>query len=165
MRSIILPAALLTAAAAFGANTNEFRPVIPTHRPRLIEASKAASITNGITLGQVVKHLGPGWMPDGKFPDGSPGAPVESVGIIRWSFTDGRQLNLVPKTRTANDILSSVAGAGSRYWFSTNTPYAPKRQTAQPVAPHEPPPRASVSDAPDDRTLDSLPAPGSSGGR
>jgi hypothetical protein len=36
---------------------------------------------------------------------------------------------------------------------------------AQPAAPHEPPPRASVSDAPDDRTLDSLPAPGSSGGR
>jgi hypothetical protein len=36
---------------------------------------------------------------------------------------------------------------------------------AQPVAPHEPPPRASVSDASDDRTLDSLPAPGSSGGR
>jgi hypothetical protein len=35
----------------------------------------------------------------------------------------------------------------------------------EPVAPHEPPPRASVSDAPDDRTLDSLPAPGSSGGR
>jgi hypothetical protein len=36
---------------------------------------------------------------------------------------------------------------------------------AQQVAPHEPPPRASVLDAPDDRTLDSLPAPGSSGGR
>lgn len=36
---------------------------------------------------------------------------------------------------------------------------------AEPVAPHEPPPRASASDALDDRTLDSLPAPGSSGGR
>lgn len=36
---------------------------------------------------------------------------------------------------------------------------------AEPVAPHEPPPRSSVSDAPDDRALDSLPEPGSSGGR
>ena len=37
--------------------------------------------------------------------------------------------------------------------------------STQPVAPHEPPPRASVSEAPGDRTLDSLPAPGPSGGR
>lgn len=37
--------------------------------------------------------------------------------------------------------------------------------SAEPVAPHEPPPRASVSDAPDNRTLDSQPAPDSSGGR
>jgi len=34
-----------------------------------------------------------------------------------------------------------------------------------PVAAHEPPPRASVSDPPDSRILDSLPASGSSGGR
>ena len=40
-----------------------------------------------------------------------------------------------------------------------------EEQTGQPVAPHEPPPRVSVPGAPDDRTLDSLPAPGSSGGR
>jgi hypothetical protein len=38
-------------------------------------------------------------------------------------------------------------------------------QIAEPVAPHEPPPPASVSDAVDDRTLDSLSAPGSGGGR
>ncbi len=44
--------------------------------------------------------------------------------------------------------------------IARNTP-----QNAEPVAPHEPPPRASVSDAPDDRTLDSLPAPDSGGGR
>lgn len=36
---------------------------------------------------------------------------------------------------------------------------------AEPVAPHEPPPRASVSDTSDNQTPDSLPAPGSSGGR
>lgn len=36
---------------------------------------------------------------------------------------------------------------------------------AEPVAPREPPPRASGSEAPDSRTLDSLPVPGSSGGR
>jgi hypothetical protein len=36
---------------------------------------------------------------------------------------------------------------------------------AERVAAHEPPPRALVSDAVGDRTPDSLPAPGSSGGR
>jgi hypothetical protein len=36
---------------------------------------------------------------------------------------------------------------------------------AQQIAPLEPPPRASASDAPDDRTLDSPPAPASGGGR
>ena len=36
---------------------------------------------------------------------------------------------------------------------------------AEPVAPHEPPPHGSVSDASADRTLDSLSAPGSGGGR
>jgi hypothetical protein len=40
-----------------------------------------------------------------------------------------------------------------------------EQKNAEPVAPHEPPPRVSVSDASDNRTLDSLPAPGSSGGR
>ena len=35
----------------------------------------------------------------------------------------------------------------------------------EPAASHEPPPRASVSDAPDARTLDPLPAPVSGGGR
>ena len=37
--------------------------------------------------------------------------------------------------------------------------------TAEPVAPHEPPPRGSISDASADRTLDSLSAPDSGGGR
>jgi hypothetical protein len=40
-----------------------------------------------------------------------------------------------------------------------------EQKSAEPVAPHEPPPRVSVSDVPDNPTLDSLPAPGSSGGR
>ena len=38
-------------------------------------------------------------------------------------------------------------------------------ETTERVAPHEPPPRAGVSDAPDDRTLDSLPGSDPSGGR
>ncbi len=37
--------------------------------------------------------------------------------------------------------------------------------TAEAAAPLEPPPNSSVSDAPEDRTLDSLPAPGPGGGR
>ena len=36
---------------------------------------------------------------------------------------------------------------------------------AEPVAAHEPPPRAAIEDDPDDRTLDSLPEFVTSGGR
>jgi hypothetical protein len=43
--------------------------------------------------------------------------------------------------------------------------YYRETMNGEPVAPHEPPPRASVSDASDDRTLDPPPAPGSGGGR
>ena len=43
--------------------------------------------------------------------------------------------------------------------------YGVVSRVAEPVAPHEPPPRTSVPDVPDNPTLDSLPAPGSSGGR
>ena len=38
-------------------------------------------------------------------------------------------------------------------------------QTPNTIAPREPPPRVSISKAPNSPTLDSLPAPGSGGGR
>jgi hypothetical protein len=56
-------------------------------------------------------------------------------------------------------------GPGFGYEHTLISERLPRGPHAEPVAPREPPPCASVSDAPDDRTLDSLPAPGSSGGR
>jgi hypothetical protein len=50
------------------------------------------------------------------------------------------------------------------YWFFLKD-YPELEPEAEPVAPREPPPRVSVSDVPDDRTLDLLPAPVSGGGR
>ena len=100
----------------FAGDTNSFWPVIPTHNPPLIESSKASCITNGITLGQVVTNLGPGWWPDGNGID----SPIESAGIIRWTFADGRQLNVRP---TSSYSASMVLGANigqTRFWFTTN---------------------------------------------
>ncbi len=59
--------------------------------------------------------------------------------------------------------------SGARAWFIGAEPnelildYL--RKTTEQGAPHEPPPRAAVPDAPDNRTLDSRPAPVLSGGR
>ena len=52
-----------------------------------------------------------------------------------------------------------------RFWSALPEPIRKTRKEVEPVASHEPPPRASVSDAPDTGALDSLPAPGSRGAR
>lgn len=88
------------------------KPTLPssTNQAGLLAASKAAGITNGITLGQVVTNLGPGWMLD-----------VEGIGIIRWSFSDGRTLHVWPGGYTAGVILSTNKNARSRFWFESNS--------------------------------------------
>jgi hypothetical protein len=134
MRTIIV--SFLLATAVFAGDTNAFLPYrmllltnssegivitngqgIRVHiQQPLLEPSKSASITNGITLGQVVTNLGPGWM-----------WQTESVGIIQWSFNDGRELDVLPGSISAGEVLSSDKGSRSRFWFSTNEIYAPKR--------------------------------------
>ena len=111
MRTLFI--ALLFTAKAFASDTNVFEPyqvLSFTNSPPIIEASKAASVTNGITLGQVVTNLGSGWMPRN-----------ESVGIIRWSFSDGRQLNVWPHSHClASDMLTTNAGGVTYFWFTTH---------------------------------------------
>jgi len=110
MRALFIT--LLFTARAFANDTNVFQPyqiVSFTNVPPMIEASKAASITNGITLGQVVTNLGSGWMPRN-----------ESVGIIRWSFSDGRQLYVRSQSYSAGEVLGTNTSGQARFWFITN---------------------------------------------
>jgi hypothetical protein len=105
MRTLFI--ALMLATATFAGDTNVFRADQDT-RPPLIAPSKAASITNGITLGQIVKNLGPGFIGN------------SSAGIIHWSFADGRELNVWPLDYTASEVLSTNRGKRAEFWFSTN---------------------------------------------
>ncbi len=129
-------AAILLTTTAFADDTNAFHPfqvlsftntskaTITTniHGMRvmllqpLIEPSKVASITNGITLGQVVTNLGPGWM-----------LGTESVGIICWSFSDGRELNVLPSSYSATDVLSTNRSNRAHFWFTTNSHTIPSK--------------------------------------
>ena len=105
MRTLFI--ALLFATVGLADDTNVFRADQDT-RPPLIAPSKAASITNGITLGQVVTNLGPGFIGN------------SSAGIIRWSFADGRELNVRQGDSTASEVLTTNIGDEACFWFSTN---------------------------------------------
>ncbi|MCC7375300.1 MAG: hypothetical protein IT581_11660 [Verrucomicrobiales bacterium] len=63
------------------------------------------------------------------------------------------------------EITGAVANRHMLYGLLHLLMYTEKRGKTEPFAPHEQSPGASVMDARDDRTLDSLPAPGSRGGR
>jgi hypothetical protein len=84
---------------------------------------------------------------------------------------------VIDQLASTNQIVRAALDAGDPYdrmvpvWIDAMEDYVyvdwvtHSATNAEPVAPHEPPPRPSVSDTLDDRTLDSLPAPGSGGGR
>lgn len=117
MRTLL--AVVLITTTVFAGDTNAFRAfqvLSFTNRPALIESSKMASITNGITLGQLVTNLGPGWV-----------RQTESVGIIRWSFSDSHELNVKPHSYSASDVLTTNTHAVSRYWFTTNAYITPSK--------------------------------------
>jgi hypothetical protein len=79
---------------------------------------------------------------------------------------DGRQAAVLREMRRmTNELHVTYESRGNFKELAERAAKSLTPSNAEPVAPHEPPPRASVSDAPDERTLDSLPAPGSSGGR
>ena len=127
MRTMIL--ALLLATAALAGDTNKFQPsrvfypTVSTNNhgvrvvssPPLIDASKAESITNGITFGQVVTNLGPGWSP-----------VFDETGVIRWYFSDGRQLHSWPDNN-ADTVLTTNVNSNARFWFTTNANILPRK--------------------------------------
>ena len=53
--------------------------------PHLVDAAKEKSIKDGSTMNQLVSELGLAWM-----------SPIQSVGVASFTFTDGRQLNVLP---------------------------------------------------------------------
>ncbi len=57
--------------------------------PRLIDSVEAEHINEGMKLAALVRILGPAWT-----------SPRENVGVSRWSFTDGRELDLSPACRS-----------------------------------------------------------------
>jgi hypothetical protein len=114
----------LFGTTVLAADTNTFQPYIllgrvpgqtdglpePTNGIiKLNEPSQAAAITNGITLGQLVASLGPGYVDN-----------FSGLGNIMWPVTDGRVL-CVRGTR-ASDILSSNANSSQCFWFITPDP-------------------------------------------
>ena len=127
MRALILASLFVT--VAFAGDTNSFVPFVITPAPQfprdfkqpsanlveLIDALKAAAITNGITLGQVVTNLGPGSIP-----------AWSGTGTILWSFADGRVL-CVSHCTDASTVLSSEPNARHRFWFMTNAVVSSKK--------------------------------------
>ena len=62
----------------------------------VLPAYLASSITNGMTLGQIVATLGPGWL-----------MKFVSLGVIKWRFSDGRLLCVDPEHYHAEgDVLT-----------------------------------------------------------
>ena len=89
-----------------------------------------------------------------------------------WNgFITGVAFN--PRTNAISHSVDGFKPLGDHWYVWVQTPFPDStlpriyegHQDGEPAAAHEPPPRPSVSDAPDGRTLDSLPAPSSSGGR
>ena len=93
------------------ASSDNFVATLPVPRPPPpLPAAKADTITNGMTLGQIVAALGPGWMPSEP--------PWEGIGIIKWWFSDGRGLEVWPETHRASDIVKTNLESRARFWFT-----------------------------------------------
>jgi len=118
MRTLFI-AFLLTTAALAG-DTNAFRPFqdSSTYKPLHLDPSKAASITNGVTFGQVVTNLGPGYFY---------GSPSQGVQMIRWDFIDGRELYIRPSSFSPSVVLHSDIHSDSAFWFITNATIVPSK--------------------------------------
>jgi hypothetical protein len=135
MRLQLFPFVLLASAALAG-DTNTFRayervnifsPTIRTNvageAVRCIEPvldpARAAIVTNGVPLGQLVTNLGPGWM-----------SPASRASSIHWDFADGRELTVASPGGTTNgewrasftlDITTSSSVC--HFWWTTNSKF------------------------------------------
>jgi hypothetical protein len=132
--------ATLSAEAASAGGSNEFRPYIIVHGvpytakwttnawntnstlsftplgpnanlpQRVIEKAKSNSITNGITMGQIVNELGPGYA-----------AGELGVLTIWWGFSDGRTLFARPGSGLPGQIMILGDEGYGHIWWRTNT--------------------------------------------
>jgi hypothetical protein len=96
--------------------TNSQGVAVLCHAP-ILDFAKAEAITNGITLGQTVAKLGPGWM-----------SPVSGVNAIHWSFSDGRELVVffpgryrTPSWQESFVLSVTNSPAECHFWWLTNS--------------------------------------------
>jgi len=99
MRTFLISLCIASHLYAGDTNSYSWKPPWGTAgRGAFIDAAKATSITNGISYGQIVSNLGPGYV-----------SQADNTMIPRWYFTDGRRLWVWPKSFAASDVLHSNA--------------------------------------------------------
>ncbi len=129
---------MMMAATVFAGDTNGFRayerlnlfawtPAVRTNVAGqavkcigpVLDPGKAAMVTNGISLGDLVTNLGPGWV-----------SPASRAKSIHWDFADGRFLNVSPPKNSAGEdwqasfILSTTnTPSQCHVWWVTNMTY------------------------------------------
>ena len=123
----VLPAQTATNFAAYVAS---WQPPTP------LATNGLSQVTNGITLGKIVEHLGPGWM-----------SPAESCGIIRWSFMDGRTLCVWPSQYASNEIIGTNRLRRGRMWLTQKSEMETKMLSEQSAAPLPSAPRTGPSES------------------
>jgi hypothetical protein len=81
--------------------------VVSEERPVPVDARKADSVVEGITLEGLVSALGRGWM-----------SPREGAGVITWFFSDGRKLEVWPENYEASEVfMFDRKGRRGRMWW------------------------------------------------
>ncbi len=129
---------MMMAATVFAGDTNGFRayerlnlfawtPAVRTNVAGqavkcigpVLDPGKAAMVTNGISLGDLVTNLGPGWV-----------SPASRAKSIHWDFADGRFLTVSPPKNSAGEdwqasfILSTTnTPSQCHVWWVTNMTY------------------------------------------
>ncbi len=79
---------------------DKFKPfVVSEVKPKRLPAVLKKIVKEGVTLGALVKTLGPGWVSKG-----------EGTGYIRWVFMDGSMLSVLPAGSDAKTTLTFGEG-------------------------------------------------------
>lgn len=112
-RTVVLCAVLAQSLSGLAGGTNSLLVYYSSQWPvSVVEPEKARGITNGIALKQVVEALGPGWR-----------QPSEKVGLVSWTFRDGRELRvLLPSSRMVDGKVKQSPLFAVRVFWVTNNP-------------------------------------------
>jgi hypothetical protein len=91
----------------------EWRPYddLPFGSPaRRVTAEAFDQVRSGMTLAELVRLLGRGWMCE----------QYEGCGIIRWACQDGRELSVWPITYRRDEVILVNGGSGGvgRLWMT-----------------------------------------------